>query len=312
MRTVLYRIPVFRNQSGSGLIQTIIGAGIMGVLMLGFMAMTTHQSRETRSLREVLASMDLQKTLTAVLADGTVCHHVLNGSTPRTFDSTVVSATRPQTIKVNQIPISASAGAPALVEAGLKASSYSDSLRVSSIRLDIRGGSGSTYIGDWVVEFDSSKTTRQVRPVSVSTTLLVDKTNPKAARITGCQSGAGEKSGIGELECISGSYSDHKDLSSGQNLVPDREKRIWDSNLGKRYDFDSVFMAEIVESSNGHAAVLVCRSPWVRTGCGAATYNVSSTPRGWDIKMNGIDKCTSDAEGEQRVYATCCRMVSSN
>lgn len=186
---------VIRSQSGQSLIQVLVGAGIMGVVMMGAMSMMTHQSRETRALAETLAAMDLQKTLIATIADGNICHHILNNPTQRTFDSTSLSPTSPQVIRLNRIPISTAASAPSVAEVGEKASSYSNSLIVNDIRLNIKEGVGNTYLADWVVDFDSSKTVRQLRPVTVSARLIVDRTTPIATRIIACQGGGDESHG---------------------------------------------------------------------------------------------------------------------
>lgn len=184
-------LKVVRQQSGSSLIQIVISIGIMGVLMASFITMTTQQNREMKALREDLASMDLQKMLMAVLADGVVCKYALNNPSPQTFNSTSVSAKKPAVIKLNKLLASGSASAPIVAEVGQKASSYSNSLIVSAIKLNITGGTGNTYVGDWIVEFDSSKTVRQVRPVTVSTMLTVDKSTPSVTKITACQKSGG-------------------------------------------------------------------------------------------------------------------------
>lgn len=178
-----------KDQRGQSLIQVVIGAGIMGIVVMGAMTMVTYQTRETKALAEVLAAMDLQKVLVATIADGDVCHHILNHPSQRTFDSTSVSPTNPQVLQVNRIPASTNATAPSVVEVGAKASSYSSSLEVSEIRLDIKEGAGNVYLADWVVDFDSSKTVRQVRPVTVSARLVVDRSTPTATRIIACQNG---------------------------------------------------------------------------------------------------------------------------
>lgn len=178
---------LYRDQKGNSLIQVLVSVGILGVVMAGVATMMFHQGRETKALSEVLASMDLQKTLLATFASGEVCHHILNNPTQHTFDSTSVSEANPQTIRVSRIPVSVNASAPSIVQVGAKASAYSNSLEVSDIRLLITGGSDDAYVGSWIVDFDSSKTVRRVKPLVVSTLLTVDRTTPTATRIVGCQ-----------------------------------------------------------------------------------------------------------------------------
>lgn len=184
----------FKSQQGQSLIQVIISLGILGIVMTGFMSAIFYQNQETRAVSEVLAAMDLQKVLIATFADGSVCKHILNTPSPRTFDSTAIKTNKPQVINVNQIPVSVSAGAPNVAQVGAYASAYSNSLRINSIRLEIVSGAGGSYLGNWIVDFDRSKTVRQVRPVSISTLLDVDSSVPAAAKIKDCQ-GRGDSDG---------------------------------------------------------------------------------------------------------------------
>ncbi len=182
------------NQNGQTLIQVLVSVAIMGIISVVFASMMVNQSRETQALEQKLASSDLEKTLIAALADGSVCQYVLNNPHASTFNSTLVTPATPQTITLSG-PLYASINnsttpstpGPIVAQTGQPASAYSSSLIVNSIQLSITSGSGNTYLGNWLVGFDNTKTVRAIRPVSVSTTLTVDITNPAAAAITACQ-----------------------------------------------------------------------------------------------------------------------------
>lgn len=179
------------NKKGLSILETLIAIGIMAILMVGFSSMILNQQKETKSVSEILAGLDLQKNLISVLAEGSVCNYILNNPTQLTFNSSSL----PETITPS-LPIYASvaSGVPGVVVAqvGQTASVYSSSMVIKSIRLDITNGSGSTYTGNWIIDFDETKSVRPHKPVAITAILNVDNSVPAAAKITGCMgSGAG-------------------------------------------------------------------------------------------------------------------------
>lgn len=54
------------------------------------------------------------------------------------------------------------------------------------IWISISSGTGNTFVGNWLVDFDSSKTVRALHGAAISTILTVDLSVPTAARITNC------------------------------------------------------------------------------------------------------------------------------
>jgi|GEM_PF-3814166 len=50
----------------------------MSIVMLAFATMQVNQTQQVRSLGEVLAENDIQKTITSALADDSVCKYILN------------------------------------------------------------------------------------------------------------------------------------------------------------------------------------------------------------------------------------------
>ncbi len=185
------------NQKGISIIEVLIATGIMAIVMAGFSSMLLNQNKETKSVSEVLAGLDLQKNLIIVLAEGSVCNHILNNPAQLTFNSSAL----PQTI-IPTLPIYASmvSGTPGVVVAqiGQQASVYSTTMIIKSIRLNIISGSGTTYTGNWVIDFDETKSVRPHKPIAIGAVLNVDNTVPAATKITGCMG----KSGPGPVNSL--------------------------------------------------------------------------------------------------------------
>jgi hypothetical protein len=160
--------------------------------------MLVSQQTETRALSEKLATLDLEKVLISAMADGSVCKYVLNNPTELTFDSTAAlpqliilasTTVNPAKLYSNIVPGTPPTPGSVIVEVGTQASPVANSLIVQSILLEITAGAGNTYTGNWFVKFDPTKTVRPIKPVSILTTLIVDKTNPSATKIIGCSHG---------------------------------------------------------------------------------------------------------------------------
>ena len=175
------------NIKGVSIVETLMAVGIMSIMMVGFTSMISNQHKETKSVSEILAGLDLQKNLISVLSHGSVCSYILNNPTQLSFDSRSL----PQTLTPT-LPIYAnvSAGVPGAIitQVGQPASTYSASMIVDSIKLRIISGSGTMYTANWIIEFDKSKSVRPHKPIMVSTVLSVDNTTPSAAKIVDCMS----------------------------------------------------------------------------------------------------------------------------
>jgi len=116
-----------KNRLGMSLVEVLVAMAIMSISMYAFMQIMAHQSKQTRGLEEVLARLDLEKTLSTHLADGSVCTTTLAA---RTFNATAATTT---IFNVSSLPISALPGAATLIAENQKASSLSNSLNVGSI-----------------------------------------------------------------------------------------------------------------------------------------------------------------------------------
>jgi len=186
------------SQKGQSIIQVLIAIGLMSIVTAGFTMMISYQQRESKALTEKLAALDLQRTLSSTLTSGAVCRYILNNPTVLTFNANAVSPTTPAVLTPSTpLYSSVSPGpvlGPVVATVGDRASVLSNSLFISSISLQITGapspmpapGPGATFSGHWRIDFDSTKTVRPIKSLSISTTLAVDTTTPGQSKVTGC------------------------------------------------------------------------------------------------------------------------------
>ena len=184
------------NQKGVTIVETLVAIGIMAIMMVGFSSMLLNQQKETKSVSEILAGLDLQKNLISALADGSVCNHILNNPTQLTFNSNNLPRDLFPSLPIYASVVSGVVGA-VIAQEGQPASVFSTSMVVKDIRLNITSGSGSTYTGNWIIDFDETKSVRPHKPVTVSTILKVDSSAPGNTKITGCMGSGGADSGLG-------------------------------------------------------------------------------------------------------------------
>lgn len=185
-----------RSQQGQSLIQVMVGAGIMGVLMMAFASMITTQQRETRALTEKLAALNLKSLLSSVLADGSVCVYELNNPTQLTFDSSSATTIAAASIDVSQIHASAGVTAVLVAQVNTQATSDSNTLWINpaashGIQLTDFQGSGTNYTANWTINFDSSRLVRPLKPIKIPVKLKADNATPTTTIITGCQGSGG-------------------------------------------------------------------------------------------------------------------------
>ena len=193
--------PLVRPARGQAAVGVLVFAGILGIFASVISTSIVHQSQEMRALSEKLEVSDLNNLISIALADGKVCQYVLNpGGVPLTFNSTLVSATTPQTISVNTLygsMLSPTVAGPVIAQAGAAPNSTVPTVVISSIQLSINGAPsplpgpqpGVTFTGNWIVNIDPSKLVFPLKAISSSMTLTVDTTSPTAAKVTGCSSG---------------------------------------------------------------------------------------------------------------------------
>lgn len=101
-----------------------------------FTAMMTNQQKQTAMLADKLAALDIERVVTGVLSDGSVCSQMFAGATPVEINpSNLIATVFPN---LDRIPFSADVGArPALIASGtVVASPLSPRLYVQNISVD--------------------------------------------------------------------------------------------------------------------------------------------------------------------------------
>lgn len=190
---------IIANQRGQSLIQILISAALISMLALAFASMLSGQYRQTAALAEKLGALDLQKLLTGVLSDGSVCTYQLTTPTAKTFDASKIGTSNPPIIDLGQsIPVSANAGAPPAVQVNSPASAISNTLYPTSITLQNISGTtaGNQFTGHIQVAFDNSKLLHPIHPVDVQVTLATTGTG-STKTIASCLSSYGSSSSGG-------------------------------------------------------------------------------------------------------------------
>jgi hypothetical protein len=187
-------LQVLKNQGGQSIIQVMMAAVIMGILFIAMASMQSNQVRENRALSEKLGALDLQKTLSSALADGTVCSYVLTHPV-----ATITPAALPQKIPIAPAIYASitSAGAPGpiFVQAGSQPSAFASTLVVKDMNLTVTSGSGTSYLGSVYINFQESKLIRAMKPASAGVIVTVDASN----NVTSCVGGGSTASSCWQL-----------------------------------------------------------------------------------------------------------------
>ena len=227
------------NKKGISLVETTVALGVMAILALAVSSMISNQQKESRSVSESLAKLDLEKLLIASLASGEICTFELTQPSPKTFDSTAISGSTPPTITLTGLHASAIASAPLLVQTGTKASPASSSLIVNSIVIGniVGAGTPDSFLADLKIDFDPTKTVRVLKPISLKMTLNTDPTSPaKNKKITGCL----RDPGSGDLWTLTPDNSGNIYYNSGKVAVGTvNPLATLDVNGGVKISYDS-------------------------------------------------------------------------
>lgn len=72
--------------------QAMITLGVMSTMILSFMKMTENQRQAAAQLQQKLAALDLQRSLSQVLQDGSVCEYALTNPAPPAFNPVLFNA----------------------------------------------------------------------------------------------------------------------------------------------------------------------------------------------------------------------------
>jgi hypothetical protein len=162
----------------------------MGIAAAGFASMMGWQGRSVAQTSQKLASLDFERALTAVLANGAVCSYVLNN--PPTSLNPMSLPTGPLVASISNIPSTPAAGAAPVANVGSPASALSNSLVVSSISLtDVNcspapcTAGSNTYNGNLTVSFDPTKLITQIAPLKFPV-IFSTPGNAGSQTVTGC------------------------------------------------------------------------------------------------------------------------------
>lgn len=158
------------------------------LVIMGVFSMIGDMRNETRSLEEKLAALNLEGSLIRTFQDLGICTNILTQPTPWEFNSTLIGSATPPVYNLTSIPSTSLVGAAALIEVGKSASPLSSSLIISKIQLTRITGSGNNYSGEFVIDFDTTKTIRSIKPLSFQMNFFTDPTTPVSAKkVLGCQ-----------------------------------------------------------------------------------------------------------------------------
>lgn len=191
---------MINSQNGMSIVEVMIAIGIMGIMAAGMASLQSGQMKEAKAVGEQLASLELQRTLTQVIASGAVCQFIFNDSA----NSSGLSATPPNAtftipatyplanaFTLTKIPSTASATSPVAAQVNQVASSYSNSLTVASIAVDITGvGANNQFNANLIVSFNAPSArpgspVRQIKPISLPV-ILQSTVSGSTATVTNC------------------------------------------------------------------------------------------------------------------------------
>lgn len=174
------------NERGQAIVQVLVGAAIVGILIMAMVSMQILQVRENTALGEKLSAVELLRVTSATENDAAACNALFaptNIVSPAslTFDATGVSAAAPFVITVRQIP--GVGTSPPVATQNSPASPTSGSLFVPTGGIQIRVSSPNS--ADLVVRFQQNRLVRPIHDVSVRLNLV--STGPlNNTTIVGC------------------------------------------------------------------------------------------------------------------------------
>lgn len=124
-----------RKESGSSLLQVLVAIAVFSVVLTGFLSMVSAQMRQTTMSEQKLSELDLARTLTSHLSDGSVCNYVATHPVPAPIDPATIGTVSSPKFSVPQLPIDpAGGGAPLIIADGTTpASPMTAALVVTSI-----------------------------------------------------------------------------------------------------------------------------------------------------------------------------------
>ncbi len=170
-----------RNKKGQSLVQTLISVGIIAVLATVMASLISNMMKESKYLSQKLESLDVEKLLISVLADGSVCTSVVSSGDYRINSNSLNG----QTIPLPNIPSSAAAGAQPVVGPNMN---FEHGMTVDALRFaNITAAGGNQFLADIEVTWQQANLARGIKPVRIRQILTPDPMTPaNSRRITTC------------------------------------------------------------------------------------------------------------------------------
>lgn len=194
----VYRRERLKNpRAGFGLIEALVGVSVAIISMYGIISLLQVQSRETRSLEERLAALDLEKSIISSLTNFSVCSFMINHGGGHTLTVANIGTATPPVLTISKVFAGSTPASLVLAETGQPVSPYVRSLIPLSIKIEniLRTGLADTYSGDLMIQYDNARLVRPLKPtrvrVSLRTTGAVDP-HP----VNGCTGGATMSTGL--------------------------------------------------------------------------------------------------------------------
>ncbi|MGZ3722107.1 MAG: hypothetical protein ACXVA9_04200 [Bdellovibrionales bacterium] len=190
------------GNSGQALIQAIIAVAILGIVMAGFSTMMSSQSRQTQTLNQKLAQIDLLRVLSSTLSDANVCTYILVNPAPLPFDPTNIPTKPPLAFPITKVPVSGAPTAATIFVADGKtpASPMTDSLVIKSMEFtDIVCGATpclnttNLFTANFQIDFDGTKLNTPLAPLKFPVSFTT--TGPAGAQKVSACVGSGSTTG---------------------------------------------------------------------------------------------------------------------
>lgn len=192
------------SERGQSLVGTLVGVGILGVIVMVMTSIFSSQHRELKGLQERLAVLDSNRILSEVMASGVCTFMVSNAgpwlpsgvTLPLNFDRSVVNTSTSPNLRLQQILAQANATAPAVIQVGQAPVSSAPSATVESIEItNITGDpNGDQFLAELQVKFNAGDMVRPLKPVTLKIPLTTT-TSGSTKNITACDAASSAGSG---------------------------------------------------------------------------------------------------------------------
>jgi len=186
------------TELGFSLIEVLIAISLMGITTLGFITMMDYQHKDMRVISEKLATFDLHKAMLSTMTNS-ICDFVLLDPTqsevavPPNRSKSVFDSTNPaDAITLQKIPSQASvlgiAHPVAVAAVASSVSAMASNVVVSAIQIfNFTNVAPDLYQAELQINFDPTKMSKALRPLSLNIWLTTDSLSPANAKVSrGC------------------------------------------------------------------------------------------------------------------------------